>query len=193
MASWDLLISFGIATLIFGYVPGPAIVYTAAQTLAFGRSGGLMAALGLHVGGYVHVLAAALGLAVILELVPTLFLVIKIAGACYLVWLGVTIIFSGSTPGDLPEVKKRNPRRAFLHSMFVEILNPKTALFFLAFLPQFVDPSGSFPVWVQFVILGMTVNIVFSFQLLQNRKERFGDPPNAGLSANACGNTTSFC
>lgn len=162
MPGWDLLLSFGVATLIFGYMPGPAIVYTAAQTLAFGRSGGLMAALGLHFGGYVHVLAAALGLAVILELVPTLFLIIKIVGACYLVWLGIAIIRSGATSTELPSIERRDARRAFVHSMFVEILNPKTGLFFLAFLPQFVDPAAAFPVWAQFLILGTIVNLVFS-------------------------------
>ena len=104
-------------------------------------SAGFKAALGLHVGGYVHVLAAALGLAVILELVPTLFVVIKLFGAAYLVWLGIAMIRAGNTPADMPEIQKRSARRAFLNSMLVEILNPKTALFFLAFLPQFVDPG----------------------------------------------------
>ena len=74
MPGADLLISFAIATFIFGYMPGPAIIYIAAQTMAIGHRAGLMAAIGLHIGGYVHVLAAALGLAVILEVIPTLFL-----------------------------------------------------------------------------------------------------------------------
>ncbi len=162
MASWDLLTSFAVATLLFGYMPGPAIVYTAAQTLAFGRNGGLMAALGLHTGGYLHVIASALGLAVILTLVPTLFLAIKIAGACYLVWLGISIIRSGATSTDLPAIDRRNAKRAFAHSMLVEILNPKTALFYLAFLPQFVDPAAAWPAWVQFLVLGTVVNLTFS-------------------------------
>ncbi len=162
MASWDLLTSFAIATFLFGYMPGPAIVYTAAQTLAFGRRGGLMAALGLHFGGYIHVIASALGLAVILTLVPTLFLAIKIAGACYLIWLGISIIRSGATSAELPDVDKRDAKWAFLHSMLVEILNPKTALFYVAFLPQFVDPAAAFPAWIQFLILGTIVNLSFS-------------------------------
>ena len=158
----DLLISFAIATFIFGYMPGPAIIYIAAQTMAVGRRAGLMAAIGLHVGGYVHVLAAALGLAVILEVIPTLFLAIKIAGACYLIWLGIMIIRRRVVSTDLPAVKRRTARRAFVNSMLVEILNPKTAIFYLAFLPQFVDPAAALPVWLQFVILGTIVNIVFS-------------------------------
>ena len=162
MASWDLLLSFALATLLFGYMPGPAIVYTAAQTLAFGRRGGFMAALGLHVGGYLHVIASALGLAVILTLVPILFLAIKIAGACYLIWLGISIIRSGVTSAELPDVDRRDAKRAFVHSMLVEILNPKTALFYVAFLPQFVDPSAAWPAWIQFLILGTIVNVTFS-------------------------------
>ena len=162
MASPEILISFAIATLIFGYMPGPALVYTAAQTMAFGRQGGFKAALGLHVGGYVHVFAAALGLAVILELVPTLFTVIKLFGAAYLVWLGIAMIRAGATPANMPEIQKRSARRAFFNSMLVEILNPKTALFFLAFLPQFVDPAGALPAWAQFMILGTVVNLTFS-------------------------------
>ncbi len=162
MASPEILLGFVIATLIFGYMPGPALVYTAAQTMAFGRQGGFKAALGLHMGGYVHVFAAALGLAVILELVPTLFVVIKLFGAAYLVWLGIAMIRAGNTPAHMPEIHKRSARRAFLNSMLVEILNPKTALFFLAFLPQFVDPAGALPAWVQFLILGTAVNLTFS-------------------------------
>ena len=95
-----------------------------------------------------------LGLAVILQLVPTLFLVIKIVGACYLVWLGIAIIRSGPTSTELPAIERRNARRAFVHSMLVEILNPKTALFFLAFLPQFVDP-GVGSAGQQILLLGL--------------------------------------
>lgn len=162
MAGPEILLGFFIATLIFGYMPGPALVYTAAQTMAFGRQGGFKAALGLHVGGYVHVFAAALGLAVILELVPTLFTVIKFVGAAYLVWLGILMIRAGGKRAEMPEIQKRSARRAFVNSMLVEILNPKTALFFLAFLPQFVDPAGALPAWAQFLILGTIVNLTFS-------------------------------
>ncbi len=162
MAGPEVLLSFFVAALIFGYMPGPALVYTAAQTMVFGRKGGLKAALGLHAGGYVHVVAAALGLAVILELVPTLFTVIKLCGAAYLVWLGIAMIRSGATRVDMPKIEAKSARRAFFNSMMVEVLNPKTALFFLAFLPQFVDPAGTFPAWVQLLILGTLVNLTFS-------------------------------
>lgn len=162
MAGPEILFGFIVATLIFGYMPGPALVYTAAQTMAFGRQGGFKAALGLHAGGYVHVFAAALGLAVILELVPALFVAIKLLGAAYLVWLGIAMVRAGGKPSDVPEIRQRSARRAFVNSMLVEILNPKTALFFLAFLPQFVDPAGALPAWAQFLILGTVVNLTFS-------------------------------
>ncbi len=162
MAGPEILLSFMVAAIIFGYMPGPALVYTAAQTMAYGRQGGFKAAIGLHVGGYVHVFAAALGLAVILELVPTLFMVIKFCGAAYLVWLGIAMIRAGAAKLEMPEIRQRSARRAFFNSMAVEILNPKTALFFLAFLPQFVDPAGALPAWAQFLILGTVVNLTFS-------------------------------
>ena len=161
MGSFELLISFTVATAIFAYVPGPAIMYTMAQTMALGRRGGLMAALGLHIGGYAHVLAAAFGLSALFHYVPELFLAVKIAGAIYLVWLGVDMIRKSKLV-KVDAIEPKSARRAMIESITVELLNPKTALFFLAFVPQFVDPSASYPVWVQFLILGVIVNLAFS-------------------------------
>jgi threonine/homoserine/homoserine lactone efflux protein len=162
MPSADLLAAFALATAIFAYMPGPAMLYTAAQTLARGRRGGLMAALGIHLGCYVHVLAAVFGLAALMKLVPEVYLVLKIAGALYLVWLGIAMI--RGTTGETPAVTigDRSPQRAFVQSMLVEILNPKTAVFFVAFLPQFVDPAAALPVWAQLLVLGTIVNFAFS-------------------------------
>ena len=89
MASAETLIAFFLAMIVFAVFPGPAILYTAAQTITRGRRAGFMAALGLHIGGYVHVIAAALGLSAVLTLVPTAYAILKFAGALYLVWLGV--------------------------------------------------------------------------------------------------------
>ncbi len=163
MPDADLLIAFGIATLLFGYIPGPALLYAAARTIAGGKREGWRAAMGLHVGGYVHVLAAAFGLALLFEAVPTLYAALKLAGAAYLIWLGARILLSreshnGAVPGDASGPKGR----AFWQSATVEMLNPKTALFYLAFLPQFTDPAASLPIWAQFLILGTIVNVVFS-------------------------------
>jgi len=158
----DHLLAFLLATLIFAAIPGPGILYTAAQTLARGRAGGLMAALGIHLGGYLHVAAAALGLAAVFQLVPTLYLAVKLAGALYLVILGIGIIRGGVAADDLPLVIGKSPRRAFAQSIAVEAFNPKTALFYLAFLPQFVEPAAGAPLWLQFLAFGIVVNIAFS-------------------------------
>ncbi len=163
MPSTELLLAFFATTAVFAYIPGPAMLYAAAQTMARGRWSGLMASLGIHIGGYAHVFAAAAGLSMLFHAVPTLYLIVKLAGAAYLVWLGITL-FRAKTSSDteLPEISRKSGRRAFFESITVEVLNPKTALFFLAFLPQFVDASAAFPVWLQFVILGTIVNLMFS-------------------------------
>ncbi len=163
MPSADLLLAFLAATAVFAYMPGPAMLYAAAQTVARGRRAGFMACLGIHMGGYVHVIAAAFGLAALFAAVPVLFTALKIAGAIYLVWLGLTMIRRRGEAVELDGIlPARSARRAFFDSILVEVLNPKAALFYLAFLPQFVDPAAAFPLWVQFLILGTVVNAMFA-------------------------------
>ncbi|RWX68200.1 LysE family translocator [Mesorhizobium sp. M4B.F.Ca.ET.089.01.1.1] len=164
MPSTELLIAFFATTAIFAYIPGPAMLYAAAQTMARGRWSGLTAALGIHLGGYVHVLAAAAGLSVLFHAVPPLYMAVKLIGALYLIWLGVSLLRARTQGGDaaLPAIERKSARRAFFESITVEVLNPKTAIFFMAFLPQFIDASAAFPVWLQFVILGTIVNLMFS-------------------------------
>ncbi len=159
----DILLAFFAATAVFAYIPGPSTLYAAARTLAGGRRSGWLAALGIHLGGYVHVFAAAFGLALLFKAVPKLYLGLKFAGAAYLIWLGVAMFQSrpaGTAVDRLPQGKPAN--RAFWDSATVEVLNPKTALFYLAFLPQFTDPSAVLPVWGQLLILGTMVNLMFS-------------------------------
>ncbi len=159
MPSLELWIPFAIATLAFACMPGPAILYMTAQTLAHGRHAGFMAALGVHLGCYVHIAAATIGLASLVEQAPVVYAAIRLAGAAYLIWLGV-VMFLGwnKTAKDTG-----NPSATtFRDSIVVEILNPKTALFFLTFLPQFVDPTATVPLWLQFLVLGVFVNLVFS-------------------------------
>ena len=141
MPGLDLLIPFAVATALFAYFPGPALLYTAAQTLVRGRRAGFMAALGIHLGCYLHVIAAALGLSAVLHYVPTLYVALKLAGAAYLIWLGISMWRQEAAAGGPTSRRPRSTRRALFESMLVEILNPKVALFFLAFLPQFVDPE----------------------------------------------------
>ncbi|MDH3665150.1 MAG: LysE family translocator [Alphaproteobacteria bacterium] len=162
MPGLDLLIPFAIATAVFAYFPGPALLYTAAQTLARGRRAGFMAALGIHLGCYFHVVAAALGLSAILQYVPTLYIALKLAGAGYLIWLGIGMWRQRAAAGELMAPPEKSTRRALFESMAVELLNPKVALFFLAFLPQFVDPSAGLPVGIQFLVLGVIVNFAFT-------------------------------
>jgi threonine/homoserine/homoserine lactone efflux protein len=162
MPSLDLLLAFVIATSIFAFMPGPAMIYVAAQTIARGRRAGWMATLGVSLGGFVHVIAAAVGLSAIFTYVPLAYTALKIAGVAYLIWLGISIIRSRIEAVDVASIAPKSARRAFIDSMVVEILNPKTAIFFIAFLPQFVDPAAAFPIWLQLLILGTVVNIFFA-------------------------------
>ncbi|WHA43407.1 LysE family translocator [Agrobacterium larrymoorei] len=163
MPSYELLAAFFVTTALFAYIPGPAMLYAAAQTMARGRFAGLMAVLGIHVGCYVHIFAAAAGLSVLFQAVPWLYLAVKLGGACYLIWLGFSMLRSKLEDGTASVmIEPKSAKRAFVDSIIVDVLNPKTALFFLAFLPQFVDPAAEFPVWLQFLILGVAVNLIFS-------------------------------
>lgn len=161
MASWETLAAFALALALFAYMPGPAILYTAAQTLARGRKAGFMATAGLYVGGYFHVFAAILGLSAALTYVPLAYSIVKFAGALYLIWLGINVFKSGRRMANLPHVQPKSARRAFVESMLVEVLNPKAALFFIAFLPQFVDPAALWPVPVQLFVLGFVTLLAF--------------------------------
>lgn len=160
MPNLELLTAFLLATAVFAYMPGPSTLYAAAQTIALGRRGGLLAALGIHLGGYVHVVSAALGLAALFEWVPVLYVVLKFAGAAYLIWLGVRF-FIDRQPLEMEAVDTSQTRTLYQSAM-VEILNPKTAIFYVAFLPQFTDDGAFFAIWLQLLVLGTVVNVMFS-------------------------------
>ncbi|WP_338608768.1 LysE family translocator [Pelagibacterium nitratireducens] len=163
MPSIEILIAFFVATFVFAYMPGPAMLYAVAQTIARGRRAGWMAALGIHIGGYAHVVAAAAGLALLFEIVPPLYIALKLIGAAYLVWLGLKLFLAKeSSATSSLQVESKSPRRAFWESITVEVLNPKTAIFYVAFLPQFTDAGAGFAVWLQLLILGTIVNVLFS-------------------------------
>ncbi len=163
MASTETLLAFVVATGLFALMPGPAMLYAAARTLAGGRRAGLGAAFGILLGCCVHVVAAAAGLSVLFHAVPTIYFVVKLIGAGYLVWLGIGMIRSremlGAMPTGLPVM---SAGKAFRQSVMVELLNPKTALFYVAFLPQFADPSAALPVWSQLLVLGVIACLMFS-------------------------------
>jgi threonine/homoserine/homoserine lactone efflux protein len=166
MPAPDLILALLAATVLFAYLPGPALLYVAAQTVARGRKAGLMAAFGLHIGGYIHVIAAAAGLSALFHAVPAMYMVVKVVGAGYLIFLGAKMIWQAYSveKAVINPVSgtRKSGRRALLESVTVEVLNPKTALFFIAFLPQFVDPSAAFPIWLQFLVLGIIVNLILA-------------------------------
>ena len=144
-------------------MPGPSTLYAATRTITGGKRAGCLAAVGIHAGGYVHVFAAAFGLAIIFKATPWLFVGLKFIGAAYLIWLGLSMWRSGSSCVEANTVlPAKTSKRVFWDSAIVEILNPKTALFYLAFLPQFTDATLGFPIWLQLLVLGTIVNIMFS-------------------------------
>jgi threonine/homoserine/homoserine lactone efflux protein len=144
------LVIFLAAAVVLAITPGPGIFYVLARTLAGGRRGGIHSSLGTFIGGLFHVFAAALGVSAILAASAVAFHTVKYAGAAYLVWLGIRMIRTRNaeiTPTTAPSLG------AFRQGIFTEALNPKTALFFLSFIPQFIAPERGH-VFVQFVILG---------------------------------------
>jgi len=163
MMSLDVLLSFLVTAAVFAAVPGPATVYVAAQTLTGGRAAGLTAMVGVHLGGYVHLLTAASGLAFLIQGTPAAVATMKLLGAAYLAWLGLSLIRSQTTTGDTIAAARPDPRhRTFVEGITVQALNPTAAIFYIAFLPQFVDVSVSLPVWAQFLCLGVVVNLIFT-------------------------------
>jgi len=140
------------AALIVALTPGPGIFYVAARTLAGGRREGLASSVGLGLGGLVHVIAGAVGVSALVMASAEAFTALKIFGAVYLVWLGVKAWREARILAPV-DPQTTGPRRAFRDGIVVEALNPKTAAFFLAFIPQFIDPAR--PVAAQFVALGL--------------------------------------
>jgi threonine/homoserine/homoserine lactone efflux protein len=153
------------AALVLAVTPGPGIFYVAARTLAGGRAEGVASSFGTGLGGLAHVLAGSLGVSAVVLASAELFTALKLIGAAYLVWLGLrtvqaarreaaTVLNGGAAAPPI------GPRRAFREGVLVEALNPKTAAFFLAFVPQFVDPAAGH-IAVQFVVLG-TVSVALN-------------------------------
>jgi len=144
---------FLLAACIIAVVPGPGIFYVAARTLSGGKRAGIASTFGTALGGLVHVIAGGLGVSAIILASAQLFTVFKFLGALYLVWLGIRTIHEARVP--LPErINPIGAKRAFREGIVVEALNPKTATFFLAFIPQFLDPAAGYPA-LQFMTLGL--------------------------------------
>jgi threonine/homoserine/homoserine lactone efflux protein len=152
MIGYQSFLLFLAAALLVAITPGPGLLYIAARTLAGGRAEGLASSVGLGLGGLVHVIAGAAGLSALVMASAEAFTLLKLAGGVYLVWLGLKTWREARIPRPV-EVRTSGARRALREGILVEALNPKTAAFFLAFIPQFVDPAAN--VALQFAGLGL--------------------------------------
>src|SRR5919201_6314876 len=145
---------FVVAALALLIVPGPAVLYVVTRSIHQGRRAGLASVLGIHVGTLVHIGAATAGLSALILSSAVAFSAVKIAGAAYLVGLGLWTLFGRHSEVEVRVGGERRLRRVFAQGIVVNVLNPKTALFFLAFLPQFVDPNAGMPA-LQIAFLGV--------------------------------------
>ena len=144
---------FAAAALALLLVPGPAVLYIVSQSAEHGRLAGIVSVAGVHLGTLVHVAAATVGLSALIVSSAIAFSVVKYAGAAYLVYLGIRRLLTRE-PAELLPARDEPLSGLFVQGAVVNVLNPKTALFFLAFLPQFVDPGRT--VWTQVLVLGVT-------------------------------------
>src|SRR5687768_12195575 len=175
----NTLLLFMTAALALNVTPGPDMLYVVARSVGEGRAAGIVSSLGIAAGSLVHTLAVALGLAGLLRAVPVAFEIVKWTGAAYLVWLGVRALRAPTGESTRAHVAPASRGAIFWQGMLTNVLNPKVALFFLAFLPQFVDPARGNPA-LQVVALGLlfdlsgtTVNLVVA--LLASRVARWGE------------------
>jgi threonine/homoserine/homoserine lactone efflux protein len=146
------LLAFLFAAVVLAITPGPGIAYVVARTVAGGRSEGLASCFGTGLGGLLHVLAAALGLSLLVAQSAIAFNIVKYIGAAYLIYLGVRLLMQKEQTFKATPIAAQGVRRALFEGVAVEALNVKTALFFLAFLPQFASPGE--PLVPQLVLLG---------------------------------------
>ena len=161
------IIAFGIASIALLVIPGPAVIYVLNRSVADGRNAALAGVAGLEIGNFMHVIAATLGLSAIIAASATAFTTIKWAGAAYLVYVGVRTLLVTPTPPDSKSASA-TARKSFTQGIVVNTLNPKVALFFLSYLPQFIDPDRgspalqSFILGTLFVILGSMTDATYA-------------------------------
>jgi threonine/homoserine/homoserine lactone efflux protein len=143
VGAWPSLAAFLIASFVLAATPGPGVVYIVTRTLEQGRRAGLAAVAGVALGNLGNAIGAAVGLAAVLAVSPLTFTVVKLAGAGYLVYLGLRAVRGPDTPATTSPHCSRKTGRIFRDGLLVALLNPKTAIFFAAFLPQFISPAAS--------------------------------------------------
>lgn len=179
--SGSALALFCLASIALAVVPGPAVTYIVTQSIDKGRSAGLFSALGVASGGLVHVAAATVGLSALIASSATAFTTVKLVGAVYLVVVGIRRILSRDEDAEVL-IEPTPHRRLYLQGVVVNVFNPKTALFFLAFLPQFVDTNrGSVPAQVAFLgvlfaAIALTSDVMYALlaDLLAGKLRRSG-------------------
>jgi len=137
------LAAFAAASLVLAVTPGPAVLYVVTRTLAQGRAAGFASVAGVALGNLGNAIGASIGLAALFAVSSLAFSMLKVAGAAYLVWLGIQALRAGRPDPQRATFDAPRPARIFRDGFLVALLNPKTALFFAAFLPQFIDPAGS--------------------------------------------------
>jgi len=185
MFNFQNLYLFFIASLLLNLTPGNDMLYVASRSVSQGIKGGIVSALGVFAGCFVHILAAVLGLSIIISRSAYLFQVIKFAGAGYLIYIGIRSLLAKPSTGLVEEVKvKTNYLKLFKQGAITNALNPKVAIFFLSFLPQFVDVSSPyvkvqlFTLGVWFAVQGTTVLIIVAC-IFGKTKDFFKNNPKA--------------
>ncbi|MBS0377041.1 MAG: LysE family translocator [Proteobacteria bacterium] len=158
MAGPANLMAFAAASFVLAIIPGPAVVFLTTQTLAHGRRAGLASVAGVTVGNLGNAALAGCGLALILAASATAFTVVRLGGAAYLIWLGLRALMQAPRSTDAAQ-SAPGSRRMFRDALFVALLNPKTALFFAALLPQFVDPRSEHPLVANLMLSAVFVGI----------------------------------
>lgn len=159
MPDLNSLLVFITAGLLLNLTPGPDVLYIVGRSVSQGRAAGLVSALGISTGCLAHIVAATCGLSALMLTLPLAYDVVRYAGAAYLVWLGVKALRSKSEAMQVRAMECTSLATIFRQGVITNVLNPKVALFFLAFLPQFADPTRG-PIWPQILLLGVifTVN-----------------------------------
>lgn len=183
------LSAFIIVVIGLFLIPGPAVLLTISKSALDGTKTGIITGLGIATGDFIHVLLATIGISAILMTSTAAFNIVKIAGAAYLLYMGIQALLAKATSVRMPDVVKESLFKAYKHGILVEALNPKTALFFLALFPQFVDVEGG-KVVTQFLILGVifVVLAVIYTTILSIFTGKIGQLLKAGNGMNKWGN-----
>lgn len=181
MFDFSTILTFVAVVIGLFLIPGPAVLLTVARTIQSGRKAGIITGLGIAAGDFIHTIFAAVGLSAVLMTSASAFNAVKLAGAVYLFYMGVRAVLTKASSSKMEKASSASTSRLFSQAILAEMLNPKTALFFLAFLPQFVDPARGASIFqflalgAIFVLLGIiyTTIIALAINSISHRAKRF--------------------